>query len=86
MMLRQFRDRWLLTNAPGRAFVDVYYQTSPPIADTIAANDELRLIVRGLLTPVVYFVKYPLIVMSLLLLLLAGVWRYRSIRAGGFGR
>jgi hypothetical protein len=47
MTLRQFRDRWLLTNAPGRAFVSFYYRTSPPVADTIAANDGLRLLVRA---------------------------------------
>ena len=78
MTLRQFRDRWLLTNAPGRAFVDFYYQTSPPVADTIAANDGLRLLVRVLLTPVVYTVKYPLSSGAILLLFVA--WRVRRRR------
>jgi PKD repeat protein len=80
MTLRQFRDRWLLTNAPGRAFVSFYYRTSPPVADTIAANDGLRLLVRALLTPVVYVVKYPLASGALLLLFVA--WRVRRRRPG----
>jgi hypothetical protein len=80
MTLRQFRDRWLLTNARGRAFVDLYYKTSPPVADTIAANDGLRLLVRTLLTPVVYVVKYPLASGALLLLFVT--WRVRRRRTG----
>jgi hypothetical protein len=34
MVLRKFRDRYLLTNAPGKAFVRFYYKHSPPIADS----------------------------------------------------
>ncbi|MEK6726607.1 MAG: CFI-box-CTERM domain-containing protein [Deltaproteobacteria bacterium] len=31
-VLREFRDNYLITNAPGRAFIEIYYQISPPIA------------------------------------------------------
>jgi uncharacterized repeat protein (TIGR01451 family)/CSLREA domain-containing protein len=59
VVLRRFRDRWLLTNAPGRAFVEWYYRNSPPIAAYIAERPVLRAIVRSLLTPIVYTIKYP---------------------------
>ena len=59
-VLRDFRDEYLLTNAPGRALVGLYYRTSPPVADFIAQRPALRLAVRATLTPVVYAVKFPL--------------------------
>ena len=57
-VLRDFRDKYLLTNPIGRTFVKVYYSTSPPIADVIRENEELRTIVReGLVKPLVYISK-----------------------------
>jgi hypothetical protein len=58
-VLRDFRDRYLLTNRPGQAFVDWYYTVSPPLAAFIAEHETLRTAVRLGLTPVVYAVKYP---------------------------
>lgn len=55
LLLRRFRDEILLTNAPGRAFVDFYYRISPPIAEYISHNGLLKFIVRLLLTPFVGF-------------------------------
>jgi photosystem II stability/assembly factor-like uncharacterized protein len=57
--LRRFRDEHLLTNAPGRAFVDFYYANSPPVAAFIAKRPALRVLTRWALTPVIYFVKHP---------------------------
>jgi uncharacterized repeat protein (TIGR01451 family) len=57
--LRAFRDEYLLTNAPGRAFVEWYYRTSPPYADAIARHIALRWLVRGALAPLVFAVEYP---------------------------
>lgn len=58
-VLRDFRDEHLLTNAPGRAFVALYYRFSPPVADFIAQHAVLRLLMRLLLTPVVLAVVHP---------------------------
>lgn len=51
--LRAFRDQYLMTNAPGKAFVHTYYQLSPPMADFIAQHDTLRSMTRGALMPLV---------------------------------
>lgn len=52
-VLRALRDRQLLTNTFGLAFVDTYYRISPPIADRIADSALLRAFVRALLAPIV---------------------------------
>ncbi len=57
--LRDFRDNHLLTNSFGRAFVDFYYEYSPPIADVIRDHEYLRFITRIILTPAVMFVVFP---------------------------
>lgn len=44
--LRRFRDRSLLTNPAGVAFVRLYYRVSPPIARLIAKKPRLRTAVR----------------------------------------
>jgi hypothetical protein len=59
MALREFRDRYLLTNGPGQAFVDWYYQVSPSVAAFISEHDSLKIAVRWGLTPIVCAVTYP---------------------------
>jgi hypothetical protein len=51
--LRGFRDRYLVTNPLGQAFVDVYYTISPPIADFMTERPSLKPMVRAELMPVV---------------------------------
>lgn len=58
MTLRNFRDRYLLTNIPGRAFVALYYRVSPPIADFVRDHESARFIVRLFLAPVIFAVKH----------------------------
>lgn len=58
--LRNFRDKYLLTNPVGRTFVNVYYRLSPPVAAFIARHENLRTATRVALRPVVFSVKHPL--------------------------
>lgn len=60
-VLKEFRDRALLTNAPGRLFVLAYYRISPPLARAIAANHALRAATRGVLRPVVWGARLALV-------------------------
>lgn len=58
-VLREFRDRHLLTNGPGQVFVDWYYRFSPAVAAFIEKHEGLKSVLRWVLTPVVYAVKHP---------------------------
>lgn len=51
--LRRFRDRYLATHAPGRAFVRAYYAMGPALAEVIRDNELLRSAARATLGPVV---------------------------------
>jgi hypothetical protein len=53
VLLRAFRDRYLVTNPTGQAFVQWYYRTSPPLAARIRQSLPLRGLVQGLLWPLV---------------------------------
>jgi len=79
-VLRHFRDDHLLTNGPGRGFVQAYYQYSPSVAAFIKDHEILRMATRVLLTPVVFAVKYPLGLLGfcgLALVAVGGVYRTR---------
>jgi len=41
-ILRNFREKPLLTNPLGRAFVRFYYKVSPPLADFLSGHETLR--------------------------------------------
>lgn len=77
MVLRAFRDRHLLTNAPGRAFVAAYYKYSPPIASFISKHEAFRVLTRSGLAPIVYTLKYPLA--SMFVVMIGGTLAVRRI-------
>lgn len=80
-VLREFRDRFLLTNSVGQAFVKLYYMTSPPIADYISEHESLRTATRWSLTPVIYGIKHPKAIMLIVFgfgMVVAGYTRVRK--------
>jgi len=82
--LREFRDRRLLTNAPGRAFVAWYYRVSPPLAALIRRHEALRIATRAALAPVVFAIVHPLSALVLAGCCAICVWarfRYRRARS-----
>jgi hypothetical protein len=52
-VLREFRDRYLVTNAPGRAFVSWYYEHSPAVAAVLNEHPAWKPAVRAVLAPAV---------------------------------
>ena len=85
--LRTVRDVYLLDNPVGTAFVDLYYHTSPAVADMVAAHPALAACVRLALAPVIVAGRLLLAfhvpsaaVLGAVLLALAVLWRRR--RAG----
>lgn len=76
--LREFRDQHLLTNSLGTWFVDFYYRHSPPIADYIRERETLRAVVRLILSPIVYAIKFPIAASLLLMLFTLFVVRLRN--------
>jgi hypothetical protein len=53
LVLREFRDRFLVTNAPGRAFVRWYYTNSPAAARYLVEHPSLKPLAQAALAPVV---------------------------------
>jgi len=53
LILREMRDRFLLTNSIGKSLVSLYYKYSPPLADFISNHDNIKIVVRLSLLPLV---------------------------------
>jgi hypothetical protein len=91
-LLCRFRDRFLLTNGPGKIFVKYYYKYSPPAAHFISRRAVLRALVRVFLLPLLGFSWMILKVgpgLTLLFILLMGVglvnivrWRKNAVSIG----
>ena len=76
-ILREFRDRYLLTHPPGRLLVSTYYWLSPPMAQVIATSPPLRMAVRVSLWPVVGIAQLaldaPILILSICSLLVVAL-------------
>ena len=70
-VLRDFRDRFLLTTSAGIAVVDLYYTHSPPVADLIARHDTVSSVMRWSLLPIVALQLGPTASIALFVLLFA---------------
>lgn len=57
---RSFRDRALLTNGPGRKFVELYYEYSPPAANFVGDHPWLAAATRGVLEPLAWALRHIL--------------------------
>jgi hypothetical protein len=79
MVLRQFRDRVLLPNRPGRLLVAAYYRLSPPLAAIIARHEALRKVSRWLLAPMVFAIEQPAAAGCALILVLLFLHRRRTV-------
>jgi C1A family cysteine protease len=95
VILRNFRDTYLINNAPGRILVNLYYRYSPPAARFIQDNEFLRLFVRFGLFPFIVFcyavLHYGLAAMCGVGIIISGIiltgalfLRRRSKRKGAF--
>jgi hypothetical protein len=91
--LRAFRDRYLVTNAPGRAFVDWYYRYGPIGAEFLNIHPWLKPVVRTTLMPAVagalFMTKTSLLTKTAVLVLVVFVagyfvlYRRKSLQSGG---
>lgn len=86
LVLRSFRDRFLLTNGLGRSFVAWYYRTSPPYADALRNNAFLKTVVRIALLPLVGYAYFsvacglvPTLLITLTILTGTAVWARRKL-------
>jgi hypothetical protein len=86
VLLRQFRDKCLLTNVWGQKFVKFYYHHSPPIAGLIAGSEPLRIFFRVLLLPfiaIAYTALHPcLIIWAVCLIIFLGLYRLITRTSG----
>lgn len=80
-VLRNFRDEVLMKSVPGKAFVKFYYKHSPPVAAYIADHAVLRLLMRLVLTPLIFAVKYPLVASIALVLASISFFARRLFRS-----
>ena len=52
-----FRDRYLVTNPIGRDIVELYYRLSPKVANFIRDKEDLKIIIRAGLKPIVWIIS-----------------------------
>jgi len=78
-VLKNFRDKYLLTNFAGKAFLNLYYKYSPTAADFIRRHDTARAATRFVLAPIIFTIKYPFVIMLFLMFAACIVIRRRKL-------
>ncbi len=58
--LRQFRNQFLVPYKWGRKFIKTYYKFSPPMAKWISQHEQAKIVVQGLLWPILGWVYLSL--------------------------
>ena len=64
-MLQEFRDRVLLPSHLGKRLVAWYYQVGPQLASFVAPYPAARMVVRTLLYPLVWGIRFPVPALAL---------------------
>jgi len=57
IVLTRFRDSKLLPTSLGRAFIEFYYKTSPPIASYLKKNEHAAWLVRQVLKAIAFLIE-----------------------------
>jgi len=79
MVLRKFRDEFLMAGRAGNQIVSFYYRNSPPLAQFIGEHGVLAAITRSALAPMVYGLKYLYVTLAVgLSFFCAMLYRRRS--------
>jgi uncharacterized repeat protein (TIGR01451 family) len=83
LVLRQFRDQYLLKYSAGQKFVELYYRYSPPVANYISRYDSLRTVTRRIIFVLVAVIQYPLTFMFAGLLGTVSAWWWYKLKQSG---
>lgn len=77
-VLRAVRDKHMLTNAPGRIFVSLYYKYSPPMAEYISGKQATRFVIRLALGLMVFLILHPSLGVLPLAAIACCLWIYQK--------
>lgn len=77
-VLRDVRDKHMLTNAPGRIFVSLYYKYSPPMAEYISGKPATRFVIRLALGFLVFLIVHPSLGFLPLAAIACCLWIYQK--------
>ncbi|MCX8083914.1 MAG: S8 family serine peptidase [Calditerrivibrio sp.] len=81
-VLREFRDKYLMTNTFGRWLVEKYYKYSPPLAEYIKDKELFKFVVRGFLSGFIFIILYPIVTIGVVIVFIIMVlfWKKHKIK------